>query len=81
MEVAARARNIALPADRAVEAEVDLCLDDGAYFLEARLDVSLPGMDRAAAQALVAAGHEICPYSKATRGNIAVTVRLAEPRS
>jgi osmotically inducible protein OsmC len=81
MEVAARARNITLPADRAVDAEVDLYLDDGAYFLRARLDVSLPGMDLAAAQALVAAGHEICPYSKATRGNVDVTVRLVEPRS
>jgi osmotically inducible protein OsmC len=81
MDVAARARNITLPADRAVEAEVDLCLDDGAYSLQARLDVSLPGMDYAAAQAIVAAGHEICPYSKATRGNIDVTVRLVEPQS
>ena len=80
MEVAARARNLTLPADRAVDAEVDLCLEDGAYFLQARLDVSLPGMDHAAAQALVAVGHEICPYSKATRGNIDVTVRLVEPR-
>jgi osmotically inducible protein OsmC len=81
MDVAARARNITLPTDRAVDAEVDLCLDDGAYSLQARLDVSLPGMDHAAAQALVAAGHEICPYSKATRGNIDVKVRLVEPRS
>jgi osmotically inducible protein OsmC len=56
-----------------------LCLADGGYFLQARLDVSLPGMDHATAQALVTAGHEICPYSKATRGNIDVTVRLAEP--
>ena len=80
MEVAARARSITLPADRMVDAEVDLFLDDGAYALQARLDVSLPGMDLAAAQALVAAGHEICPYSRATRGNIDVTVRLVEPK-
>jgi lipoyl-dependent peroxiredoxin len=80
MDVAARAQNMTLPADRAVEAEVDLVLDDGAYFLHARLDVSLPGMDPAAAEALVAAGHEICPYSKATRGNIDVTIRLLEPQ-
>jgi Ohr subfamily peroxiredoxin len=81
MEVAARTRNVTLPANRAVDAEVDLFLDDGAYSLEAKLDVTLPGMDLATAQALVAAGHEICPYSKATRGNIDVTVRLVEPRS
>jgi osmotically inducible protein OsmC len=81
MEVAARLRNIALPADRAVEAEVDLCSNEGAYFLQARLVVRLPGMDHATAEALVDAGHEICPYSKATRGNIDVTVRLIEPQS
>ena len=81
MEVAAQRRNITLPADRAVAAEVDLFLADGAYSLEARLDVSLPGMDLADAEALVAVGHEICPYSNATRGNIDVTIRLVEPRS
>jgi Ohr subfamily peroxiredoxin len=49
MEVAARARNVTLPANRAVDAEVDLFLDDGAYSLQARLDVTLPGMDLATA--------------------------------
>jgi Ohr subfamily peroxiredoxin len=81
MEVAAKARNITLPANRSVDAEVDLYLDDGAYFLQTRLDVRLPGMDHSTAQSLVEVGHEICPYSKATRGNVDVTVRLVEPRS
>ena len=46
------------------------------FFLRARLDVSVPGVDREVAQALVDAAHEICPYSKATRGNIDVAVTL-----
>ena len=45
---------------------------DGGYLLRARLNVSLPGLDREVAQALVDAAHQICPYSKATRGNIDV---------
>jgi osmotically inducible protein OsmC len=81
MEVVAKARDITMPADRAVAAEVDLFLLDGAYALEARLDISLPGMDLADAEALVEAGHAICPYSNATRGNVDVTIRLVEPQS
>lgn len=76
MAVAAQKRKIALPADTAIEAEVDLNITDGAYFLRARLNVSVPGIDRDVAQALVDDAHLICPYSKATRGNIDVTVRL-----
>jgi Ohr subfamily peroxiredoxin len=74
--VAAAKMKVALPADRAVDAEVDLGTNDGGYLLRARLNVSLPGLDREVAQALVDAGHEICPYSKATRGNIDVTINL-----
>jgi Ohr subfamily peroxiredoxin len=76
MALAARKRKIALPADTAIDAEVDLNIADGAYFLRARLNVSLPGVDRDGAQALVDAAHETCPYSKATRGNIDVTINL-----
>ena len=75
--VAAAQRKIALPADRAVDAEVDLGTNEGGYFLRARLDVRLPGLDREVAQALVDAAHQICPYSKATRGNIDVEVNLS----
>ena len=80
MEVAARASKIALPEDRAVDAEVDLRLDGDAYSLRARLNVSLPGLDAATAQAIVEAGHEICPYSRATRGNVDVVVTLVDPQ-
>ena len=67
---------VTLPADRAVDAEVDLGTTDGGYFLQARLNVSLPGLDREVAQALVDAAHQTCPYSKATRGNIDVAINL-----
>ena len=61
----------------AVDAEVDLCSGSDGYSLQARLNVSLPGLPREVAQALVDAAHQICPYSKATRGNIDVTINLA----
>jgi Ohr subfamily peroxiredoxin len=72
----ARKRKITLPADVAIDAEEDLNLADGGYFLGARLNVSLPGVERAIAEALVDEAHQICPYSKATRGNIDVTINL-----
>ena len=72
--VAAAQRKISLPADRAVDAEVDLGTNDGGYVLRARLNVSLPGLDRAIAREIVDAAHQICPYSKATRGNIDVQI-------
>jgi lipoyl-dependent peroxiredoxin len=74
--LAARKRKIALPADVAIDAEVNLNVADGGYFLSTRLNVSLPGVGREAAQALVDEAHEICPYSIATRGNIDVAIKL-----
>lgn len=76
MAVAAGKRKIRLPADTAIDAEVDLNNADGAYFLRARLNVSVSGLDRAVARAIVDDAHQICPYSKATRGNIDVTINL-----
>ena len=55
---------------------MDLCQENGAYFLQARLNVSLPGLSRDVAQQLVDDAHATCPYSKATRGNIAVEINL-----
>ena len=69
-------KKVSLPADRAIDAEVDLGTDEGGYVLRARLNVSLPGLDRELAQALVNVAHETCPYSKATRGNIDVQISL-----
>jgi Ohr subfamily peroxiredoxin len=74
---AATELKVTLPADRAVDAEVDLGTTDGAFFLQARLTISLPGLDRETAQKVVEAAHQICPYSKATRGNIDVTLTVA----
>ena len=76
MKAVAAKQKISLPADLAVEAEVDLGPVGEAYGLAARLRVSLPGMDRDAAQALVDAAHRVCPYSNATRGNIGVDIAI-----
>lgn len=73
----ARHRGIALPADPAIDAEVDLNLADDGFFLRARLDVSLPGVDRDIAEAIVEEAHRTCPYSKAVRDNIDVVVKVA----
>jgi len=74
--LAARKRQIALPADLAVDAELELNLAEDGYFLRMRLDISLPGVEREIARSLVDEAHRICPYSKATLGNIAVTLNL-----
>lgn len=74
---AASEMKVTLPADRAVDAEVDLGTTDGAFFLQARLTISLPGLDRETARRMVEAAHQLCPYSKATRGNIDVTLIVA----
>jgi lipoyl-dependent peroxiredoxin len=74
--LAARKREITLPAEVIVDAEVDLNLADDDAFLSARLNVSIPGIERDIAWGLIEEAHEICPYSKATRGNIEVTITL-----
>jgi Ohr subfamily peroxiredoxin len=76
MQLAASKMKVRLPDDRALDAEVDLGTNEGGYVIRARLNVKLPGMDRDAAQAVVDTAHQLCPYSKATRGNIDVTINL-----
>ena len=76
MGLAARKMKITFPADLAIDAEVDLCLAEGAYFLQARLNVSLPGLERDVAQAVVDAADQTCPYSKAIRGNVDVVIKV-----
>ena len=73
--VAAQAK-VKLPPDAAVDAEVDLGTTRGDYFLQARLNVSLPGIDRDTALRIVDGAHRTCPYSKATHGNINVATNL-----
>ena len=74
--VAARRKKVTLPPGFAIDAEVDLSLADGFYTLGARLNVSLPGLARDVAQKLVDEAHTLCPYSRATRGNIDVATDL-----
>ncbi len=76
IEVAAAQKKVTLPAHPSVDAEIDLNLGQGGYFLAARLNVSLPGIDRDVAQELIALAHAICPYSKAVHGNISVETVL-----
>jgi len=75
--LAAAKRKIRLPADTAIDAEVDLGMAGEGYFLQARLTVSLPGLEPDVARALIDEAHQTCPYSKATRGNIDVVLALA----
>jgi Ohr subfamily peroxiredoxin len=70
-------RRIKLDGDVTIDAEVDLNLSDADGFsLTARLNVAIPGVERDVAQSLIDEAHQICPYSKATRGNIEVSIRL-----
>jgi osmotically inducible protein OsmC len=55
---------------------VDLCLTDRGHVLNARLNVRLPGLEREVAQSIAEAAHQVCPYSKATRGNIDVVINV-----
>ena len=69
-------KKITVPEDSSVDASVDLGKIADGYGIAVRLDITLPGMERAAAQDLVDAAHQVCPYSNATRGNIDVTITL-----
>lgn len=73
---AASLQQIKLPVDTAVDAEVDLGTVGDGFLLQARLNVSLPGLDRDVAEAVVNAAHQICPYSKMSRGNINVELNV-----
>lgn len=77
MKAVASQQKLSLPSDTAIDAEVDLGPTSKGYGIAARLTVHLPGMDRAQAQQLVDAAHQICPYSNATRNNIAVQITVA----
>ncbi|MBF6025100.1 Ohr family peroxiredoxin [Lysobacter niastensis] len=74
--VAAQEMKVKLPPDVAVEVEVDVGQTGNDYFIQSRFNVIAPGMDRDEAEALVHRAHEICPYSKATHGNIDVDVKV-----
>jgi lipoyl-dependent peroxiredoxin len=73
--VAARMK-VRLPADLAIDTEVDLGTTGGGYLLQARLNVILPGIEPAIAQQLADGAHLECPYSKGTHGNINVVTTV-----
>lgn len=78
--VAASIKKVALPEQPSIDATIDLLMDGPtSFFLRAKLDVAVPGLDREVALELVELAHELCPYSKATKGNIEVEVKLVEP--
>jgi Ohr subfamily peroxiredoxin len=76
MKFVAGTQKIALPADTSINASVGIGQIPQGFGIEVALQVSIPGMDKAAAEALVAKAHEVCPYSNATRGNIEVTITV-----
>lgn len=71
--LAAHRKKIKFPGNVGIDAEVDLHLEYGEYFLSARLNVSMSGVEQNVAKGLVDEAKRICPYSKATSGNVAVT--------
>lgn len=76
MKFVAGKEKIALPADLSVEGTVGIGQIETGFGIEVALKISLPGIERAAAEALVAKAHVVCPYSNATRGNIDVTLTV-----
>jgi lipoyl-dependent peroxiredoxin len=77
MRIAALKKKVNFPPDAFMDAEIDLCLDENdRHFLRARLNISLPGLDHETAEDIAHMAHEVCPYSRATRGNIDVQINL-----
>ncbi|MFZ3206260.1 MAG: organic hydroperoxide resistance protein [Pseudomonas sp.] len=77
LKFVASQKKLALPADTSITGKVGIGQIPGGFGLEVELDVSLPGLEQAAADELVAAAHQVCPYSNATRGNIEVRLNIA----
>lgn len=76
MKFVASQEKINVPKDATVQGNVGIGQVPTGFAIEVELKISLPGMDRAAAQALVDKAHIVCPYSNATRGNIDVTLTI-----
>ncbi len=76
IKLVASKMKVKLLGDPTIDPEVDLCTGDEGYFLRARLNVRLPGLERQVAQSILDGAHQTCPYSKATRGNIDVAINL-----
>lgn len=79
IKIVAARNKVRLSPDAAVDAEIDLGTTGASYFIQARLNVSLPGIDHETAQKIVDGAHLECPYSKATHGNINVVTTVIGP--
>ena len=78
LKAAARQENVTVPADSTVTATIGIGpRSEGGFGITAALKVTLPGIERSQAEALVAKAHQICPYSNATRGNVDVQLSVA----
>jgi lipoyl-dependent peroxiredoxin len=77
MKFVAAGEKIALPADVSIDGSVGIGAIPNGFGIEVELKISLPGLPREVAQALIDKAHVVCPYSNATRGNIDVTLTLA----
>lgn len=79
MKAVAGKQKIALPAEVSITSDVAIgphANKPGAFGIQVDMKISVPGMDRAALEALVATAHEVCPYSNATRGNVDVSLTI-----
>ena len=76
MKAVAGGQKIALPADVSITSDVGIGPIPGGFGIQVAMAITIPGMERAAAEALVAAAHKVCPYSNATRGNIDVNLTV-----
>ncbi|MDC8786206.1 organic hydroperoxide resistance protein [Roseateles koreensis] len=76
MKAVAAGQKLSVPADVSITSDVGIGPITGGFGIQVAMRISLPGMDRAAAQALIESAHKVCPYSNATRGNIDVTLTL-----
>lgn len=70
-------KKVDVPADLSVDASVAIGPIPAGFGIAVKMVISLPGMDKAVAQGLVDAAHQVCPYSNATRGNVVVDLQLA----
>jgi len=76
MKAVGAMQKIKVPDDVSITAEVGIGPISHGFGIQVAMAISIPGFERAAAEALVAAAHQVCPYSNATRGNIEVTLSV-----
>jgi lipoyl-dependent peroxiredoxin len=77
MKHVAMMQKITLPADTSIKADVGIGPIPAGFGIQVAMTVTIPGMERAAAEKLVQEAHGVCPYSNATRGNIDVQLTVA----